>query len=264
MTHGHTRKTALVTGASGGIGYALAKVFAHEGYNLVLVSRNEERLLQRAEEISTTCGVTVTVIAADLSLPTGPVEVYRELRFHGIPVDVLVNNAGFAVHGYFAATDWQEELSMIQCNLVSLTRLTKLFLSEMLARGEGKILNVASTAAFQPGPLMAVYYATKAYVLSFSGALREELRGSGVTVTALCPGPTRTNFPRRAKAHHIRLFQGRLADPATVARAGYDSLVVGKAVVIPGWLHKAGAIAVRIFPRSVVRRFTRYANDHES
>lgn len=263
MSSGSRRPVALITGATSGIGHELAKVFAHEGYDLVLVARSEERLIARAQEITTTCGVAVTVIAADLSLPTGPIEVYRELSFHGIPVNVLVNNAGFAVHGYFAATDWQEELAMIHCNLVSLTRLTKLCLGEMLARGQGKILNIASTAAFQPGPLMAVYYATKAYVLSFTEALREELRGSGVTVTALCPGPTRTNLPRRAKAHHIRLFQGRLADPADVARAGYDGLRAGRAVVIPGWVNKVGYLLSRQLPRGVVRRFTRYADDHD-
>lgn len=254
--------TALISGATSGIGFELAKVFAHEGYQVVLVAREAGKLLPRAESLTLTSGMTVTVIAADLSLPTGPIEVYRELHSHRIPVDVLVNNAGVGVHGYFAATDWQEELGMIALNVLALTRLTKLFLPEMLRRGEGRILNVASTAAFQPGPLLAVYSATKAYVLSFSQALREELRGSGVTVTTLCPGPTRTNFYARAKARHVRSFQGHLADPAAVARAGYGGLQRGRAVVIPGLGNKIGTSLARFLPHRVVVKYVRW--QHES
>lgn len=258
MTPHSIRPTALITGATSGIGYELAKVFAHEGYDLVLVARSEERLLARAEEIITTCGVTVTVVAADLSVPTGPVEVYREVDCHGIAIDVLVNNAGFGLRGYFVATDWQEELAMISTNIIALTRLTKLILPDMIARGSGKILNVASTAAFLPGPLMAVYYATKAYVLSFSEALHDELGGSGVTVAALCPGPTRTNFSHRAQAKHSRLYRGRLSDAATVARAGFDGLMAGRAVIVPGSRRRLGAWLARILPRSWVVRFSRF------
>jgi len=262
MSHvGNRRKTALVTGASSGIGFALARVFAHEGYNIVLVARESEKLFARAEEINTTCGVTVTVVPADLQLPTSAIEIYRELDYHGIPVDVLVNNAGFGVHGYFAETDWQEELAMISVNCVTLTRLTKLFLRNMLSRGEGKILNVASLAAFEPGPLMAVYNATKAYVLSFSVALREELRGSGVSVTALCPGPTRTNFAARANAKHTLMFKGQLADATAVARAGYNGLMRNKPVVVPGSWNKLSAALVRLLPRRFVVKAARYLSE---
>ena len=254
MATNRQRPTALITGATSGIGYELAKVFAHEGYDLVLVAPNAERLLQRAGELNVGYGVTVTVVPANLELPTAPVEIYRELEGHGVRVDVLVNNAGFAVHGYFAATDWLEELGMISVNVVSLTRLTKLFLRDMLSRGRGRILNVASTAAFQPGPLMAVYYATKAYVLSLSQALHEELRGSGVTVTALCPGPTRSNFARRANAHHTRLFRGRVGDPARVARAGFRGLIRGRRLVVPGLGSKFGVWLTRVLPRALVCR----------
>ncbi len=259
MPGSNRRTTALITGASSGIGYELAKVFAHEGYDLVLVARSEDKLLERAGEISTSSGVTVTVMVSDLSLPAGPIEVCRELDCHDIPVDVLVNNAGFGLHGYFAATDWQQELAMISTNVISLTRLTKLLLPAMLARGSGKILNVASTAAFQPGPLMAVYYATKAYAWSFSEALRDELRGSGVSVTTLCPGPTRTNFARRASAQHVRLFRGPLSDPAEVARAGYAGLMRHRALVIPGWRNRLGYWLARVLPRSWVIAFSRFA-----
>ncbi|MDD5109886.1 MAG: SDR family oxidoreductase [Patescibacteria group bacterium] len=262
MPHRENRgKTALVTGASGGIGFALARVFAHEGYNVVLVARNTEKLMARAEEIHTTCGVTVTVISADLSLPTGPIEVCRELQYHGIPVHALVNNAGTATHGYFAASDWQSELAMLSLNILTLTRLTKIILPEMLARGEGKILNVASTSAYLPGPLMAVYNASKSYVLSFSEALREELRGSGIHVTALCPGPTRTELYERACAKHIRLLQWPLQDPAAVARMGYDGVRKNRPVVVAGWLNRCYVQCVRLLPRRLVTRAAAYLND---
>lgn len=259
--HNHQRKTALVTGATSGIGLALSKVFAHEGYNVVLVARDSERLLARAKEINLTCGVSVSVIAADLSLPTGPIEVCRELEYHGVAVDVLVNNAGAVLHGYFAATDWQEEMAMISLNVLALTRLTKLLLPDMLSRGEGKILNVASTAAFQPGPLMAVYFASKAYVRSFSEALREELRGSGITVTTLCPGPTRTKLFTRANMRPAQKLSWPLQDPAAVARAGFDGLMRGKSVVIPGWWNKMSVLAVRCLPRAWVARASRVLSE---
>lgn len=258
------RPLALITGATSGIGYELAKVFAHEGYDLVLVARDEERLLARAAELHTGYGAAVTILAADLQLDTAPIEIYRELHEHGVVVDALVNNAGVGWHGYFGATDWREELAMIGVNLVSLTRLTKLFLRDMLARGEGRILNVASSAAFRPGPLMAVYYATKAYVLSFTQALHYELQGTGVTATVLCPGPTRTNFARRARAHHVRLFGGRTGDPARVARAGYDGMVRNRAVVVPGVFNKLGVCLSRWLPQWLVRRAVAFAHRADS
>jgi len=193
-----------------------------------------------------------------LSNASAPEEVFNELQQEGVTVDVLVNNAGFATYGMFAETDLAAELQEMQLNMVTLTHLTKLFLPAMLKRRQGKILNVASTAAFQPGPLMAVYYATKAYVLSFSEALANELHGTGVSVTALCPGPTESGFQKRANIEDTRLISGRkIMGAARVARAGYRGLMVGKTIVIPGLRNKILAEAVRFSPRKVVTQVAR-------
>src|SRR5581483_11195724 len=191
------RKTALVTGASSGIGMEFARLLARDGYHVFLVARSEEPLKVMAREIG-----SATVLVADLASPDAPRHVFDSAG----PVDILINNAGFGLSGAFAETDLGRELEMIQVNIAALTALTKLFLKPMIERRSGRIVNVASTAAFQPGPLMAVYYATKAYVLSFSEAVADELRGSGVTVTALCPGPTATGFAERAGMTRSRLF----------------------------------------------------------
>src|SRR5712692_6004686 len=185
-----TPSTALITGASGGIGYELAKLFARDSYNLVLVARSADKLAQLAAELEKAYQIRATVVAVDLAQPDGPEQVFAATQKAAIEVDVLVNNAGFGQFGFYVETDLQEELQQIQLNIASLTHLTKLYVRPMVERRHGRILNVASTAAFQPGPLMAVYYATKAYVLSFSAALSNELQGTGVSVTALCPGPT--------------------------------------------------------------------------
>ena len=251
------RNTVLITGASSGIGYELAKLFARDGYYLVLVSRGQEALLYAAGTLKETYEVPVTVIVKDLSQPMAATEVAAELRARELSIDVLVNNAGFGMFGVFAEGNLTSELEMMQLNMVSLTHLTKLLLPTMLQRKRGKILNVASTAAFQPGPLMAVYYATKAYVLSLSEALADELRGTGVTVTALCPGPTPTGFQKRSKMETSRLMTGNLLDAETVARAGYRGLMRGKTVVIPGVRNRLLAFAVRLLPRNVVTRLVR-------
>lgn len=250
-----SRKTALITGASSGIGYEFTKLFARDGYNLVLVARSEQQLQKLADELREKHGIAVEVIAKDLSNANTPDEIFAELQQESLTVDALVNNAGFATYGKFSEIDLNAELQEMQVNMVTLTHLTKLFLPGMLKKGWGKILNVASTAAFQPGPLMAVYYATKAYVLSFSEALAEELRGTGVTVTALCPGPTQSGFQKRANMEDSRLFRGRkVADAATVARIGYRGLMTNKTVVIPGLRNKVLAESVRFVPRKVVTR----------
>lgn len=197
-TDGTGKGTALITGASSGIGYELARLFARKGHGLVLVARNQETLRELAEKLEREHGIRAIVVSKDLSLPSTPEEIFRELAEKSISVDILVNNAGFGTRGMFSNADTDSQLKMIQVNTTALTHLTRLFLERMSRPRKGRILNVASTAAFQPGPLMAVYYATKAYVLSFSEALASELHGSGVTVTALCPGPTRTEFERRA------------------------------------------------------------------
>lgn len=245
-------RTALVTGASGGIGLELARLFAQDGYNLVLVARNSEKLAQLASELEKRHSISAKTVAIDLSEHDSPEQLYSQLQTEGISVDVLVNNAGFTVFGRFLETPLQDELQMMQVNMVTLTHLTKLFLPQMVERGWGKILNLASTAAFQPGPLMAVYYASKSYVLSFSEAIANELQGTGVTVTALCPGPTRTGFQKRGNMEDSRLVAGReIMSAKTVARVGYRALMKGQQVVIPGFTNWLFAEAVRFAPRKL-------------
>ncbi len=243
--------TALITGASGGIGLELARIFGQEGYALVLVARNRQRLEEIAVELKPT---PVQVLAKDLSLVGAAEGVHREVP----RVDVLVNNAGYGVYGRFIETPLDDELGMLQLNMTALVVLTKLYLPAMAAARNGKILNVASTAAFQPGPLMALYYATKAFVLSFSEAIGSELEGTGVTVTALCPGPTATGFQARSKVEKSRLFQRmKVMDAHAVAEAGYHGLMAGKPVVIPGLMNKLLAQSVRFSPRRLVTKIAR-------
>ena len=243
----------LITGASSGIGLELAKVFAAHGHALALVARSADTLEGVARQLATRHGIRALAVVADLSAPGAPDEVFGRVRNAGLRVDVLVNNAGTGLGGAFAATDLATELRMITLNVMALTHLTKLSLPGMLERGAGRILNVASTAAFAPGPLMAVYYATKAYVLSFSEALAAELRGTGVTVTALCPGPTRTGFQSAARIDGARLFRMPwVTDAATVARLGFKGLMRGKPIVIPGLLNKLLPQIVRVSPRRLV------------
>jgi short-subunit dehydrogenase len=254
----HTpKKTALITGPSSGIGLELTKIFADRGFNLVLVSRNEKKLLEMAGELGSSFGVSVKVIAKDLSSASAAEEIFDEIQRHSVTIDVLVNNAGLGSYGPFAESDLAAQQEMMQVNMVSLTQLTRLFLPGMLHRGEGKILNVASTAGFQPGPLMAVYYATKAYVLLFSEALANELKGTGVTVSTLCPGPTTTGFQRRARMEESRLVRGPLMDARSVAQIGYDGLMKNKTIVVPGLMNKVGVFSLRLIPRKMVTRIVR-------
>ena len=249
--------TALITGASSGIGYELTKLFARDGFNLVLVARNSMRLEKIADDLTREFKIGVIVIAKDLSEATAANEIYRELNNKAIEVNILVNNAGLNVYGPFSETDLQRELQMIQVNLVTLTQLTKLFLPAMLERNSGKVLNVASTVSFTPGPGDAVYCASKAYVLSFSEALAEELRGTGVTVTALCPGPTNTEFAERAQMTDAKIFQGRLSSAAEVAQAGYRALKQGRMTTIVGNANKLLVFSLRLSPRAVIVKVAR-------
>lgn len=249
---------ALITGASSGIGLALARVFAGDGVDVILSARSEDRLRELANEVRETYRVKARVIPADLSRPGQAQRVYDRVVATGWQVDCLVNNAGFGVYGDFAETDWMAEAAMVQVNIVALTQLTKLFLPEMIARGRGRILNVASTAAFQPGPMMAVYFATKAYVLSFSEAIAHELRGTGVHVTALCPGATETGFQRAAGATGSRVFDSRkLPTGADVARYGYKVLQRQKRVAVHGAINKMLAFGTRLLPRRAVVAITK-------
>jgi uncharacterized protein len=251
--------TALITGASSGIGYELAKLFAADGYNLVLVARSADQLKQVATDLRSQFRVTVKVIPLDLAAELAAKFLFDQLRREGIAVDILVNNAGFGAFGEFAHMPGEEILGQIQLNITALTQLTRFFLPAMLERRSGKVMNVASTAAFQPGPLMAVYYATKAYVLSFSEAIANEVRGSGVTVTCFCPGPTNTNFAKRAGTEKSRLFrQIGAMDAATAARDGYRGLMAGKTVLISGARNWMVAESVRFAPRKMVAAISRW------
>ena len=260
--NGLQRPTALVTGGSGGIGLELAKVLARNGFDLVLVARKRDTLEAAAGQLEGKFDVRAHVFAADLRRREAPQEIFDFLRNENIPIEVLVNNAGFGLGGEFSETAVERELEMIQVNIVALTHLTKLFLAPMIRRKSGRVLNVASTAAFQPGPLMAVYYASKAYVLSFSEALAEELRNSEITVTALCPGPTDTDFADTAEMGESRLFNAfGIADAADVAKYGYDAMMSGKRLAIPGIKNKILAQANRLAPRSLSAKIARIAQE---
>jgi short-subunit dehydrogenase len=253
------KQTALITGASSGIGYELACIFAEDGYNLVLVDKQKEKLIQIAQEFPQKFGIYVKIIAKDLSKPISREEIFTELQQASIKVDVLVNNAGFGTYGLFHQTDINAELDMIQVNAACVIHLTKLFVKDMVKQGYGRILNVASTAAFQPGPMMAVYFATKAYVLSFSEAIANELEGTGVTVTVLCPGPTATGFQQAAAMEEAKIASsGRMMDTRTVAEIGYRGLMAKKTVVIPGIRNKILAQSIRFSPsRKLVAKIVR-------
>ena len=260
--NGMQRPTALVTGGSGGIGLELAKVLARNGFDLVLVARNRDTLEAAAGQLEGKFDVKAHVYAADLARQDAPQAIFDFLQNENIPIEILVNNAGIGIGGEFADTKLTRELEMIQVNIAALTHLTKLFLPPMIKRRSGRVLNVASTAAFQPGPLMAVYYATKAYVLSFSGALSEELRNSGVTVTALCPGPTHTDFADAAEMTNSRLFSTfGVAEAADVAEYGFDAMMHGKRLAIPGMKNKILAQANRFAPRALSAKIARMAQE---
>ena len=250
-------QTALITGASAGIGRELAKLFAKNGYSVVLVARNGARLDQFADELQRQFTISVKAFALDLGSASAPQFLFDQVERETIGIDVLVNNAGYGKLGAFADVALEESLGQIELNITALTHLTKLFLGPMLERKSGKILNVASTAGFQPGPLMAVYYATKAYVISFSEALANELSGSGVTVTCLCPGATDTEFQKRAGTEETLLFKLRPMTAKAVAQDGYRALMKGKPLVISGLKNWLLAESLRISPRRVVTAVSR-------
>jgi short-subunit dehydrogenase len=252
----------VVTGASGGIGYELCKLFARDGYPLLLAARSADKLNAFAEELTAAHGVAVATCALDLAAPDAAGQLFEAAQRQSRPVEVLVNNAGFGDYGPFVEADLASTLQMLQLNVVALTHLTRLLLPGMVQRSAGRVLNVASTAAFQPGPLMAVYYASKAYVLHFSEAIAEELRKTNVCVTALCPGPTATGFESRAGLGASKLFTGgRVMDARTVAEAGYRGLMRGKRVVVPGLWNNLLVQSVRFTPRRMVTAIVRRVQD---
>jgi uncharacterized protein len=245
------RKTALITGASGGIGLALAHQFAADGYHVLLAARSRSKLEAIAKAITQQHGVRADVFVADLEAADGATRLYAEVKQAGFTLDALVNNAGYGLFGEFAQSKLEPELAMMQLNMNSLVALSKLFMPDLMAR-KGKLLNVASTAAFQPGPYMAVYYATKAFVLSFSEAIAQEL-GSQVQVMALCPGPTASGFQDKAAMHDSALVKGkRLPTADDVARSAYRALKSGQRVHIPGVMNWLMAQSIRFTPRRVV------------
>jgi short-subunit dehydrogenase len=253
-----SRTFAVITGASTGIGRELALVCAGAGYDVVLIARNAQALETLAAEIGSNNGTVVRVLPADLSIAGAPGEILRTLQDILPDVEILINNAGFGLRGFFSTLDTARQMEMIQVNISALTHLTRLFLPSLLARGKGRILNVASTAAFQPGPLMTVYYATKAYVLSFSEALHNEVRDRGVTVTTLCPGPTATEFQERAGMSGTKLFGGgRVMDAKSVARIGFDAMMAGRPAVIAGRLNAFVAFMTRFVPRQFAANLAR-------
>ena len=252
--------TALVTGASSGIGRALAHQFAADGHDLVVVARRAAALDELVREVTRAYGVKATAISVDLAQPAGPRQIYDELSRAATTIDVVVNNAGFGLGGAVAALPLDRQLEMIQVNVIALTELTRLFLPGMLERNRGGVLNVGSTAGFQPGPLMAVYYATKAYVVSFTEALAEELAGSALRVSCLCPGPTATGFAEEAHMTESRLFRLGTMNATDVARIGYAGWKQRKVLVVPGIMNRFGVVLVGVSPRSLVRRLIKRLN----
>ncbi len=253
----NNRKTALVTGASGGIGEEIARELAARNHDLILIARSKDKLELLASELAQKYRVTATPIALDLSTATATDDITRKLESRGLKVDVLVNNAGFGDYGEFASADAARQFQMLNLNIVTLTMLTRALLPAMLGHKSGHVLNVASTAAFMPGPLMSVYYASKAYVLSFSEALDEELRGTGVSVTVLCPGPVETGFQSRAAMEDSKLLQSQLAraslvSATDVAKAAINALERGQRVVIPGFMNQMTALIPRWLPRAIM------------
>jgi uncharacterized protein len=252
--------TVLITGASGGIGYELAKLFARDRHNLILVARSSDKLTQVASELQT-LGVTVKIFALDLATSPAPKFLFDQLQREKIAVDILINNAGFGMFGEFAQIPEEEILGQIQLNITALTELTRLFLPAMIARRCGRIMNVASTAGFQPGPLMAVYYATKAYVISFSEAIANEVRNSGVTVTCFCPGATHTDFAQRAGIEKSRLFQLGAMSAEKVALDGYRAVMEGRTLAISGAHNWLVAQSTRFAPRKMVTAVSRWVSE---
>lgn len=246
------QKTALITGASSGIGKALAREFARNNYHLVIVAEKAEELSMAKQELSSEFSVEVTDMPKDLTREQAPQEIYDQLHSQGVRIDVLVNDAGVGQREKFHESDINKDVYIVRLNIEALIRLTKLFVKDMVARGNGKILNVGSVAGFQPGPMLAVYHASKAFVVSFSEAISDELEDTGVSVTALCPGPTDTNFASRADMENARIFQsGQVMEPEEVAQAGYKAVMNGERAVIPGISNKALTFTRRLIPKSM-------------
>ena len=254
IDHSPKTQTVLITGATEGIGFELSKLFARDGYDLVLVARNETRLKERKYTLEKDYGAAVAIIPMDLSKQGAAKKLYEKTKEHEIQVDVLVNNAGYGLLGEFADLPLKDQLNMVQLNVVALTTLTHLYLNEMLKNGKGRILNVASTAGFVAGPLMAVYYATKAFVLSFTEAIAMENQDKGIVISALCPGPTPTKFQERAGFGENLLMKMNVLSAEKVAQIGYHKFNKGKRVIVPGVMNILTVMAIKFFPRKMVQK----------
>ncbi len=258
-----SRPVALITGASMGLGAEFARLFAANGHDLVLTARSADRLASVKREVENLHGASVRIIVADLTDPGAPHAIRDELAGAGVEIDVLVNNAGYGMYGFFHQADRDGVMGLIQVNVNALVLLTRLFIDGMVGRGRGRILNVASTAAFQPGPLQPVYYASKAFVLSFTEAIANELKGTGVTATALCPGPVPTGFQERANVGDVRGLRLIMrTTPEQVVREGFDGMIRGRSVVIPGMLNRVLVFLLRFFPRDFVTAMVRRIQSH--
>jgi len=244
------KDTVLITGASSGIGAELARIFAKKGHDLILVARSKQKLVDLKKDIQGKGKITILI--KDLGEKNAAEAVYNAVKKEYVHIDILVNNAGFGDYGLFIDSAWKKQEQMITLNITTLTHLTHLFVQDMVANNYGRIMNVASTAAFQPGPLMSVYFATKAYVLSFSEALANELQGSGITVTTLCPGPTTSGFQKEAHMEQAKIVQGNLPAARDVAQFGYSAVMSGKRVAVHGWKNKLLVLSTRFVPRSWV------------
>lgn len=264
MSIAETGETVLITGATTGIGYEMSRLFAMNGYNLVIVARNHSQLEQLRQHWEKDFGVKIHVIVKDLSKQSSVEEIMNYLDENKIDINILINNAGFGLFGPFVETPIEQELEMIQVNIVALTYLTKRLIPKMIHNKKGKILNVASIAAFQPGPLMSVYYATKAYVLSFSEALTNELAEHGILVSVLCPGPTNTEFEKRANLNQSKLFQRNVMNPEEVAKIAYRQFMKGKTMIVPGTTNWILVRSTRLLPRKMVTGIVRKIQSERS
>jgi short-subunit dehydrogenase len=249
-------KIALVTGAASGLGYELSILLAEDGYDLILVDIDTVKLKKVSNFISKRYAIKVDTLIKDLSVPNIATEIINDIK--GVSIDVLINNAGFGLFGSFTETDWKRELDMLHVHIMTSTHLTKLILDGMVKRGSGKILNMSSLAAFQPGPLMSIYYASKGYMLSFSEAIANELKGTGVTVTVLCPGPTKTGFQKQvSKTSCENKIKFNMACPTSVAKYGYYAMLKGKTVAIPGGFNKFLSALPRFISRNMATKIVR-------
>lgn len=255
-------KTALITGASRGLGMEFARIYAKHGYDLVITARTSAELTRLKQELEETCHVRVTVLVKDLAKPDAALEIFDFCQENGIAVDVLVNNAGFGDYGKFIEAKWQKQADMVQVNIVTVMQLTYCFAPEMVKRKHGRIINLASVASFSAGPKMSIYYASKAFVRSFSEAVAEELKGTGVTVTAVCPGPTDTGFKKAAGLDYSKMFTiFKPANAKKVAEAGVRASEKGRVLNYSTLSVKLGNIGARLVPRSISRKFAMKVNE---